>query len=83
MFFADAARFTLPLLLSMGGVKEITMNVEKIVLFLSDEGLSMRQIAKMLGISRYRVSCIIRSRANHEKQCAADNQKFGFEILLF
>ena len=61
----------------------ITMNVEKIVLLLSNEGLSMRQIAKMLGISRYRVSCIIRSRANQEKQCAADNQKFGFEILLF
>ena len=59
------------------------MNVEKIVLLLSNEGLSMRQIAKMLGISRYRVSCIIRSRANQEKQCAADNQKFGFEILLF
>ena len=59
------------------------MNVEKIVLFLSDEGLSMRQIAKMLGISRYRVSCIIRSSANHEKQCAADNQKFGLKILLF
>ena len=51
------------------------MDVEKIVLFLSDEGLSMRQIAKMLGISRYRVSYIIKSRANH--------QKFGFNILLF
>ena len=61
----------------------ITMNVEKIVLLLSNEGLSMRQIAKMLGISRDRVSCIIRSRANQEKQCAADNQKFGLAILLF
>ena len=59
------------------------MNIEKIVLLLNDEGLSMRQTAKMLGISRYRVSYIIRSLANHEKQCAADNQKFGFEILLF
>ena len=59
------------------------MKVEKIVLLLNDEGLSMRQIAKMLGISRYRVSCIIRSNANHEKQCAADNQKFGLAILLF
>ena len=59
------------------------MNIEKIVLFLSDEGLSMRQIAKVLGISRYRVSCIIRSSANHEKQCAADSQKFGLAILLF
>lgn len=58
------------------------MNVEKIVLFLSDEGLSIRQIAKMLCVSRYRVSCIIRSRANHEKQCAADNQKLGFQMLL-
>lgn len=59
------------------------MNIEKIVLFLNDEGLSMRQIAKMLGISRYRVSCIIRSRANHEKQCTADNHKLGLAALLF
>ena len=59
------------------------MNIEKIVLLLNDEGLSMRQTAKMLGISRYRVSCIIRSSANHEKQCATDNQKFGLAILLF
>ena len=59
------------------------MKVEKIVLLLNDEGLSMRQIAKMLGISRYRVSCIIRSSANHEKQCTADNQKSGLTILLF
>lgn len=58
------------------------MNIEKIVLFLNDEGLSMRQIAKMLGISRYRVSCIIRSRANHTKQCTADNQKLGYEVLF-
>ena len=58
------------------------MNIERIVLLLNDEGLSMRQIAKMLGISRYRVSCIIRSRANHEKQCIAANQKFGYEILF-
>ena len=58
------------------------MNIEKIVLFLNDEGLSMRQIAKMLGISRYRVSCIIRSRANHEKQCTADNQKLGYGALF-
>ena len=57
------------------------MKVEKIVLLLNNEGLSMRQIAKMLGISRYRVSCIIRSRANHEKQCV-DNQKFGLNVLL-
>jgi DNA-directed RNA polymerase specialized sigma subunit len=59
------------------------MNIEKIVLLLNDEGLSMRQIAKVLGISRYRVSCIIRSSANHEKQCTADNQKSGLTILLF
>ena len=59
------------------------MQIEEKVLTLMAKGYSMRQIAKMLGISRYRVSCIIRSRANHEKQCAADNQKFGFEILLF
>ena len=58
------------------------MKVEKIVLLLNDEGLSMRQIAKMLGISRYRVSYIIRSLANHEKQCTADNQKFGLNVLL-
>ena len=57
------------------------MKVEKIVLLLNDEGLSMRQIAQMLGISRYRVNCIIRSRANHEKQCV-DNQKFGLNVLL-
>ena len=57
------------------------MNIEKIVLLLNDEGLSMRQIAKMLGISRYRVSCIIRSRANHEK-CTADNQKLGYGALF-
>jgi len=59
------------------------MYIEKIVLLLNDEGLSMRQIAKVLGISRYRVSCIIRSSANHEKQCTADNQKSGLTILLF
>lgn len=59
------------------------MKVEELVLALKAKGYSMRQIAKILGISRYRVSCIIRSRANHEKLCAADNQKFGFEILLF
>lgn len=58
------------------------MNIEKIVLLLNDEGLSMRQTAKMLGISRYRVSCIIRSRANHEKQCTADNQKLGYGALF-
>ena len=58
------------------------MKVEKIVLLLNDEGLSMRQIAKMLGISRYRVSYIIRSLANHEKQCTADNQKLGYGALL-
>lgn len=58
------------------------MNIGKIVLLLNDEGLSMRQIAKMLGISRYRVSCIIRSRANHEKQCTADNQKLGYGALF-
>lgn len=58
------------------------MNIEKIVLLLNDEGVSMRQIAKMLGISRYRVSCIIRSRANHEKQCTADNQKLGYGALF-
>ena len=59
------------------------MQIEEKVLTLMAKGYSMRQIAKMLGISRYRVSCIIRSRANHEKQCAADNQKFGLAILLF
>ena len=58
------------------------MKVEKIVLLLNDEGLSMRQIAKVLGISRYRVSCIIRSSANHEKQCTADNQKLGYGALF-
>ena len=58
------------------------MYIEKIVLLLNDEGLSMRQIAKMLGISRYRVSCIIRSSANHEKQCATDNQKLGYGALF-
>ena len=58
------------------------MNIEKIVLLLNDEGLSMRQIAKMLGISRYRVNYIIRSRANHEKQCTADNQKLGYGALF-
>jgi predicted transcriptional regulator len=58
------------------------MNIEKIVLLLNDEGLSMRQIAKMLGISRYRVSYIIRSRANHEKQCTADNKKLGYGALF-
>lgn len=59
------------------------MQIEEKVLKLKAKGYSMRQIAKVLGISRYRVSCIIRSRANHEKQCAADNQKFGLAILLF
>ena len=58
------------------------MKVEKTVLLLNNEGLSMRQIAKMLGISRYRVSCIIRSRANLEKQCTADNQKLGYGALF-
>ena len=58
------------------------MNVEKIVLFLNDEGLSMRQIAKMLGISRYRVSCIIKSRAIYQKQCTAENHKLGLAALL-
>ena len=59
------------------------MKVEEQVLTLKAKGYSMRQIAKVLGISRYRVSCIIRSNANHEKRCAADNQKFGLAILLF
>lgn len=59
------------------------MKVEEQVLTLKAKGYSMRQIAKVLGISRYRVSCIIRSNANHEKWCAADNQKFGLAILLF
>ena len=59
------------------------MKVEEQVFTLKAKGYSMRQIAKMLGISRYRVSCIIRSNANHEKQCADDNQKFGLAILLF
>lgn len=57
------------------------MKVEEKVLTLKAKGYSMRQIAKMLGISRYRVSYIIRSRANHEKQCV-DNQKFGLNVLL-
>ena len=59
------------------------MQIEEKVLKLKAKGYSMRQIAKVLGISRYRVSCIIRSSANHEKQCAADSQKFGLAILLF
>lgn len=59
------------------------MKVEEHVLTLKAKGYSMRQIAKMLGISRYRVSCIIRSSANHEMQSTADNQKFGLAILLF
>ena len=59
------------------------MKVEEQVFTLKAKGYSMRQIAKMLGISRYRVSCIIRSRANHEKQCTTDSQKFGLAILLF
>ena len=59
------------------------MKVEEQVLTLKAKGYSMRQIAKVLGISRYRVSCIIRSNANHEKRGAADNQKFGLAILLF
>ena len=67
----------------MEGLKKQTMNVEEHVLTLKAKGYSMRQIAKMLGISRYRVSCIIRSRANHEMQCTTDNQKFGLAILLF
>ena len=58
------------------------MNVEEHVLTLKAKGYSMRQIAKMLGISRYRVSCIIRSRANHEKQCTADNKKLGYGALF-
>jgi transcriptional regulator len=66
----------------MEGLKKQTMNVEEHVLTLKAKGYSMRQIAKMLGISRYRVSCIIRSRANHEKQCTADNQKLGYGALF-
>ena len=58
------------------------MKVEEKVLTLQAKGYSMRQIAKVLGISRYRVGCIIRCCANHEKQCTADNQKFGLAILL-
>mgnify|MGYP003445830997 FL=1 len=58
------------------------MKIEEQVLTLKAKGYSMRQIAKMLGISRYRVSCIIRSRANHEKQCTADNQKLGYGALF-
>ena len=58
------------------------MKVEEQVFTLKAKGYSMRQIAKMLGISRYRVSCIIRSRANQEKQCAADNQKLGYGALF-
>ena len=58
------------------------MNVEEHVLTLKAKGYSMRQIAKMLGISRYRVSYIIRSLANHEKQCTADNQKLGYGALF-
>ena len=57
------------------------MKIEEQVLTLKAKGYSMRQIAKVLGISRYRVSCIIRSSANHEKQCTADNQKSGLTIL--
>jgi transcriptional regulator len=59
------------------------MKVEEKVLTLKAKGYSMRQIAKVLGISRYRVGCIIRSSANHEMQCTTDNQKFGLAILLF
>ena len=59
------------------------MKIEEQVLTLKAKGYSMRQIAKMLGISKYRVSSIIRSSANHEKQCTTDNQKFGLAILLF
>jgi transcriptional regulator len=66
----------------MEGLKKQTMNVEEHVLTLKAKGYSMRQIAKMLGISRYRVSYIIRSRANHEKQCTADNQKLGYGALF-
>ena len=58
------------------------MQIEEKVLKLKAKGYSMRQIAKVLGISRYRVSCIIRSRANHEKQCTADNQKLGYGALF-
>ena len=58
------------------------MKIEEQVLTLKAKGYSMRQIAKVLGISRYRVSCIIRSRANHEKQCTADNQKLGYGALF-
>lgn len=58
------------------------MKVEEHVLTLKVKGYSMRQIAKMLGISRYRVSYIIRSRANHEKQFTADNQKLGYGALF-
>ena len=67
----------------MEGLKKQIMKVEEKVLTLKAKGYSMRQIAKMLGISRYRVSCIIRSSANHEMQCTADNQKFVLTILLF
>lgn len=58
------------------------MKVEEYVLTLKAKGYSMKQIAKMLGISRYRVSCIIRSSANHEKQCTTDNQKLGYGALF-
>ena len=58
------------------------MKIEEHVLTLKAKGYSMRQIAKVLGISRYRVGCIIRSSANHEKQCTADNQKLGYGALF-
>ena len=58
------------------------MKIEEQVLTLKAKGYSMRQIAKVLGISRYRVGCIIRSSANHEMQCTTDNQKLGYGALF-
>ena len=58
------------------------MKVEEQVFTLKAKGYSMRQIAKMLGISRYRVSCIIKSRAIYQKQCTAENHKLGYAALL-
>lgn len=59
------------------------MKVEEQVLTLKAKGYSMRQIAKVLNISRYRVGYIIKSSSNHQNQCDADNQKLGLTILLF
>ena len=58
------------------------MKIEEQVLTLKAKGSSMRQIAKVLGISRSRVGCIIRSSTNHEMQCTADNQKLGYGALF-